>query len=193
MCLLRISVCYESEELILCVYYGYLFSVKANSWSAYFGSLKCYESKQLMPSAYYGSSLQYSMLRRRTVLAFFCIPLNSQSRQNRNVINMDMSWMLKVKLKILQGLFFWDQKQAVCSSTFSLYGIFIQSNTPHFTVAGSPRAINIKPQFLPSAYYGSSEIENSWYPTAYDWSSECLCRRTTDISQYRLRFGVSLL
>jgi hypothetical protein len=62
--------------------------------------------------------------------AWIFIAQNSQSRQNRTVINMDMSWMLKVILKILSGLFFWDIKQAVYSLTFSFNGIFKKVTLP---------------------------------------------------------------
>jgi hypothetical protein len=51
---------------------------------------------------------------------------------------MDMSWMLKVKLKIIYGLFFWDLKQAVYSSTFSFYDILKKvCNNPRFVETGS--------------------------------------------------------
>jgi hypothetical protein len=48
----------------------------------------------------------------RNYSAWVFIALNYQSRQNRNVVNMDISWMLQVKLKILQVWFFWNLKQA---------------------------------------------------------------------------------
>jgi hypothetical protein len=69
--------------------------------------------------------------------AWVFIALNSQSRQNRNVKNMDMSWMLKATLKIMYGLFFWDLKKAVYSSTFSFYDILKKVTIPVFVEPGS--------------------------------------------------------